>query len=385
MSENVTTVEEKKQKQHEPLFHIIKRSALPIKNSLAIRIIAILLALAVVGLFTLIILGENPFKAYATMFRGVFGANTLRSFRSTAVLLCIALALTPAFKMRFWNTGAEGQVLMGALASAFCLYYFYDLPTFWLVTLMVVFSLVMGTIWAVIPAIFKAFFNTNETLFTLMMNSVASCLTLFFMKFWNKQSSTVSNQILDPDGKINKIWGTNYWAVIITVLLICAFMYVYLKYSKHGYEISVVGESENTAKYVGIDVKKVIIRTMAISGLVCGLAGFLIVAPAQSISGSIVAGQGFTAIMVAWLAKFNPLIMILSAFLFIFVSVGGQEISTHLGYDLAYADILIGILLFFIIGCEFFINYKLIPGSKLKGFFAKFSKKSSTAAESEDK
>ncbi len=365
----------KKQKQNEPLFHIIKRSALPIKGSLAIRILAILAALLIVGLFTLIILGENPFTAYATMFRGVFGANTLRSFRSTAVLLCIALALTPAFKMKFWNTGAEGQVLVGALASAFCLYYFYSMPTPLLVCLMIVFSLSAGMVWAILPAIFKAFFNTNETLFTLMMNSVATCVTLFFMKFWNKQSSTVSNQILDPDGKINKIFGTNYWAIILTVLVVCAFMYVYLKYSKHGYEISVVGESENTAKYVGIDVKRVIIRTMAISGLICGLAGFLIVAPAQSISGSIVGGQGFTAIMVAWLAKFNPLIMILSAFLFIFVSVGGQEISTHLGYDLAYSDILIGILLFFIIGCEFFINYKLVPGTKLKGYFAKFSKK----------
>ena len=338
-------------------------------QSLLIRIAAILAALVLVSIITLIILKQNPIIAIATMFKGVFGINTRTSFRDTAILLCIALALTPAFKMKFWNTGAEGQVLVGALATVFCMYNFYSLPAPLLIVVMFLASMLMGAVWAVIPAIFKAFFGTNETLFTLMMNSIASFLTLFCMKFWSTTSNSVGSEILDPEGKVNALVGNNFWLVILTVLVIDLLMFVYLRYTKQGYEISVVGESENTAKYVGISVKKVIIRTLAISGIICGIAGFLIAAPAQNISNTIVSGRGFTAIMVAWLAKFNPLVMILSAFLFIFVSSGGRELSTSLKFEAAYSDILIGILLFFIIGCEFFINYKLVPSNAIKSLF----------------
>ena len=137
-------------------------------------------------------------------------------------------------------------------------------------------------------------------------------------------------------------------------------MYIYLKKTKHGYEISVVGESENTARYVGINVKKVIIRTMAFSGAICGLIGFLLVgATSHSIDADLVSGRGFTAIMVSWLAKFNPLIMVLTTFLLVFLDLGAGEMSSTLGLNESYGDILTGIILFFIIGCEFFIQYKI--------------------------
>ncbi len=361
--------------KREPLFHIVKRPAITLKKSLGIRIGAILLALVLNGILTAIVFSQNPFTAYKTMFVGVFGENTLTSFNDTAVLLCVALALTPAFKMRFWNIGAEGQILVGALAAAFCMYNFYSLPTALLIIVMFLASMIMGALWGAIPAFFKAFWSTNETLFTLMMNSVAACLTLFAMRLWSKDSSSVGSQTFDPQGKLNAALGSKYWIVISIVLIIDIIMFVYLRYSKHGYEISVVGESENTAKYVGINVKKVIIRTMAISGLLCGIAGFLLAAPSQSIGVNITNGYGFTAIMVAWLAKFNPFIMILSAFLFIFISAGGRQITKTMNLDAAYADILVGILLFFIIGCEFFINYKLVPGTKMKNFIDKIKSK----------
>ena len=355
-----------KTKSREPLFHIIKRPHLPLKDAIIIRIVAILAALVFTGIITVLLLKSNPITAYKTMFEGVFGANTKDSLRSTAILLCIALALTPAFKMRFWNTGAEGQVLMGCLGTAAAMFYFGHLPTFLLVTLMLVFALTLGALWAVIPAIFKALWGTNETLFTLMMNSVAAFLILLFKKSWNRLSEAVDGEILDKERKINDLFGTNYALVIILVLLLTAAVYVYQNYSKHGYEISVVGESENTANYIGINVKKVIIRTMLISGLMCGLAGFLITSISQTVASDAVGGQGFTAIMVAWLAKFNPLVMILSAFLFIFFERGGQQISTSLGFSESYSGILTGILLFFIIGCEFFVNYKIVFNHKTK-------------------
>ena len=142
-------------------------------------------------------------------------------------------------------------------------------------------------------------------------------------------------------------------------------MHIYLYYSKQGYEISVVGESENTARYVGINVPKVIIRTMIVSGAVCGLAGFLIVSGLDhSITTESVGGEGFTAIMVSWLAKFNPLIMIVTSFLLVFLNQGAAQMSQDFGMSEAFPKVITGIILFFIIGCEFFINYRLVFSKK---------------------
>ena len=142
--------------------------------------------------------------------------------------------------------------------------------------------------------------------------------------------------------------------------MLTVLVYIYLKHSKHGYEISVVGESENTAKYIGINVKKVILRTMAISGALCGVAGFLLVAGTDhSISIETAGGDGFTAIMVSWLAQFNPFVMMFTSFIISFLEIGAGEIATAFNLNQSVAEILSGIIIFFIIGSEFFINYKI--------------------------
>ena len=280
------------------------------------------------------------------------------------MLLCISLAVTPAFKMKFWNIGAEGQTLIGALAAAACMIYFGNtLPpaVFFPVTILA--SVLMGVLWGVIPAFFKAKFNTNETLFTLMMNYVAMQLVSFCIVFWEnpKDSNTVGViNSATQGGWLPSIFGQKYLLNIIVVAVITVIMYIYLKYSKHGYEISVVGESENTAKYIGINVKKVIIRTMALSGALCGIAGFLLVSGTDhSITTNTVSGMGFTAIMVSWLAKFNPIVMTLTSFLIVFLERGAGEIAMSFQLNESISDILTGIILFFIIGSEFFVNYKI--------------------------
>ncbi|MGN0272611.1 MAG: ABC transporter permease, partial [Lachnospiraceae bacterium] len=149
------------------------------------------------------------------------------------------------------------------------------------------------------------------------------------------------------------------WNVII-VLTITVLMYVYLKYSKQGYEIAVVGESENTALYAGISVKKVIMRTMAISGAICGIAGFVIVSGAShTISTSTAGGRGFTAIIVAWMSKFNAFAMILVSFLLVFMEKGSVQIASQFNLNENASEVITGIILFFLIGCEFFINYRV--------------------------
>ena len=356
----------KEKKQREPLFHIAKRSALPWYKSWGIRAIAILAALIFAGLVAMALTGENPLQIYVTMFKGNFSSE--RRFwmllQSIAMLLCVSLAVTPAFKMRFWNIGAEGQVLVGGLATAACMIMFGNkMPNWLLIIVMIVCSMLAGAIWALIPAIFKAKFNTNETLFTLMMNYVGIQLVSYFVILWENPKGSGHIGIINQStqaGWLPTIGSQKYMLNIIIVLAITVFMYIYLKYSKHGYELAVVGESENTARYIGVNVNKVIIRTMLLSGALCGVAGLLLVGGTDhTIATTTAGGRGFTAIMVSWLAKFNPIYMIATSFLLAFFERGASEISTIFNLDQSFSDIISGIILFFIIGSEFFINYEI--------------------------
>lgn len=351
---------------HEPLFHIVKRDSMPKLNSFLIRIGSILFALIFCGILTMVLTGENPISVYVTMFEGAFGSTRKfwKLMQSLAMLLCVSLALTPAFKMRFWNIGGEGQVLIGGLATTACMILLGDkVPNGLLILIMVVASILAGAIWALIPAIFKAKFNTNETLFTLMMNYVGIQLVSYFCMYWENPKGAGKIGIINratEAGWFPTIGGQNYLLNIIIVAIITVAMYVYLKYSKHGYEIAVVGESENTARYIGINVNKVILRTMALSGAVCGIAGLLLVGGTDhTISTSTADGRGFTAIMVSWLGKFNPIYMIFTSLLLVFLDAGADQISMIFGLNQSFSEIITGIILFFIIGSEFFINYQL--------------------------
>ena len=352
-------------KTKQPLFHIVKRGEMPWYFSWCVRAAAIVLALLCCGLISTLVTSENPIQIFATIVDGSFGS--VRKFmvllQNTAMLLCVALALTPAFKMRFWNIGGEGQALAGALAAAACMILMKDQPNAVVLLCMVVTSLLAGAVWGAIPAYFKAKFGTNETLFTLMMNYVATQLVAYFSVVWENPKGSGNIGVINPKtmvGWFPEVLGNKYALNIIIVALVTVGMYIYLNYSKHGYEISVVGESERTARYVGIKVEKIIIRTMLISGAICGLAGLLLVGGTNhTLNAAIVDGRGFTAVMVSWLGKFNPIWMILTSFLLVFLGRGAGEIATDFGLNSSFGDILTGIILFFIIGCEFFINYKI--------------------------
>lgn len=359
-------METKNKKVHEPLFHIAKRAHISGGKAWLIRIGAVLAALIICAVVTMLLTGENPFSVYATMFEGAFGTERKiwKLLQNLAMLLCVSLALTPAFKMRFWNIGGEGQVLIGGLATAACMILLGGkLPNGLLIIVMLVASILAGAIWAIIPAIFKANFNTNETLFTLMMNYVAIQIVSYFCMYWENPKGSGKIGVINGNsmqGWLPTIGDYDYLLNILIVLVLTVAMYIYLKYSKHGYELSVVGESENTAKYIGINVKKVILRTMFVSGAVCGIAGFLLVGGTDhTISSSTAGNRGFTAIMVSWLAKFNPIYMILTSFLLVFLSAGASQISMVFNLNESFSDIITGIILFFIIGSEFFINYEL--------------------------
>ena len=354
------------EKKKEPFFHVVKRDALPWYQSVGIRAVAIILALIVCGIVTALTTGINPVEVYQSVFAGAFGTarKTWITLQNMSVLLLIALALTPAFKMKFWNIGGEGQVLIGGLAAAACMICLGEkVPSAVVIVCMVVSSVAAGAIWGFIPAFFKAKWNTNETLSTLMMNYIATQLVAFFTILWEVPKGSGKIGIINQNsnaGWLPQLFGSKYLLSIFVAVIVTVFMYIYLNYSKQGYAISVVGESENTAKYVGIKVEKVIIRTVVLSGALCGLVGLLLVGSINhTITTTIAGGQGFTAVLVSWMSKFNPLTMVFATFLIIFMDRGASEISTAFGLNHAYSDILTGIILFFIIGCEFFITYRL--------------------------
>ena len=379
-------------KTKEPLVRIIKRDKSSFGYKVWVRAAAILLALVVDAIFIYSVTGLNPLSVYVVMFNGTFMTSIRFSWamRALVTLLCIGIALAPAikmqysnngaegqefvgglapaFKMHFWNIGAEGQVLVGGLATAMVMVKCgASLPTPVLFLVMFLTSVIAGGLWGFIPAVFKAYWNTNETLFTLMMNYVATSIVACMTNILRGKASSLGKLNMSTQvGWFPQFLGQRYNINILIVVILMFVMFFYLKYSKQGYEITVVGESENTARYAGINVKWVTIRTMIISGAICGLVGFLIVAGRdQTISTTSAGGNGFTAIIVAWLAKFNTFYMALISFLLIFLSKGAAEIASAYSLNDYAASIIEGVILFFILGSEFFINYKMIfRGSK---------------------
>ncbi len=351
----------------EPFLRISKRGvSIPLRKAILIRVLALIAALVICAVIIFAIVKLNPLKVYVAMFEGAFGTNKRMwvTIRDTMMLLCIAIGLTPAFKMRFWNIGAEGQVLMGGIASAACMIWLSkSMSTGPLILLMFVLSILAGGIWGFIPSLFKAKWKTNETLFTLMMNYVAIQITAYFVSLWENPIGSNTVGVINAKTKIGwfpEVFGQIYTLNVILVLTLTVCMFVYLRYSKHGYEIAVVGESENTARYAAINVSRVMMRTMFLSGALCGIAGFLAVSGAShTISVSTAGGRGFTAIIVCWLAKFNTFVMILFSLLIVFLDKGAIEIASRYNLNNYVSSMLTGIILFFILGSEFFIEYQV--------------------------
>ncbi|MEG1632262.1 MAG: ABC transporter permease [Hydrogenoanaerobacterium sp.] len=353
-----------------PLIRLAKRDALPRLQTWAIRAAAFLFALILGGL-VIAIAGQNPIAAYGTIIDGALGKTTAirQTVKNAIPLLGCALAIAPCFKMRFWNIGAEGQITAGAtLATYFALFWGDKLPGPTLLIVMALAGMIGGGIWALVPAFFKAKWGTNETLFTLMMNYII----IGFVKWlqggpWEKTPKG-SQQIAQfgAEAQLPKVFGV-YCGWIIVLLLVVA-MFVYMKYTKHGYEIAVVGESENTARYAGMNVGKVIMRTMFLSGAISGLVGFMLVSGANgTLYDGVAAGVGFTAITVAWLSQLNPFAMIAVSGMLAVLQKGADTLQTRMAVPASISDIMTGLILFVMLGCEFFINYKLIfRGSERK-------------------
>lgn len=347
-------------KTRQKLFHITKRVDTPLSFKVAIRSISIITALVVCA-FVLLMFKPGKFGIFfSESFSAVTGSSTkfLNTLYEFAVLLGITVAILPCFKMKFWNLGAEGQVLIGGLAAALISKYVGpSVPNAICVVLMIIAAMLCSAIWSLIPAFFKAKFNTNETLFTLMMNYIAMGLIVYFAFVVNPSHGTfagLTNGVFKFD---NAIWYSLIPFFIVAVMT--GFIFIYLNFTKQGYELSVVGEARNTAKYVGINVNGVIIRTAIVSGLLCGLIGYFVVSKQTSIEQNVLGGRGFTAVMIAWLGHMNVLEILLMAFLVAFITRGSAQVATRVDLGTAFTKITIATFLIVILAFEFFLNYEV--------------------------
>ena len=352
----------------EPLLHISKRDSMRLRQSILLRFISVLLAFLVCSIILVIYKGYSPISFIGTLFSGTVGDsfNIWVFLGSCAILLGLGLALIPAFKMKFWNIGADGQALMGGIACYLVLYFGCirgNMNGGLGLVLSFIAAVVVGAIWGVIPAIFKAIWNTNETLFTLMMNYIAIQIALFFKNYivFTMQKGNKTTIPIPRAGTLASPFGIRQFLPVLIIAIVAILVTIYIKKTKHGYELSLVGDSEKTAKYAGINVKWVIIRTMIVSGAICGLVGWLIiVGNHQAMDSGMTNSNGFTAIIVAWLAKFNPLYMILTAGLVAFLQIGMKDVTANAGITSnGITNIFIGVFFFFIIAFEFFIRYKI--------------------------
>ncbi len=348
-------------KKLNPGFIVTKSSSFSPKKAALISVIALLIGLFIGGIF-LLILGINPFVAYATIVKGAFQSKIAiqGTVRIAIPLLISSLGVALAFKMKFWNIGAEGQIIMGGIFATF-FGLFVELPHIPLIIVMLIAGAIGGGLWALIPAYFKCKFDTNETLFTLMMNYIA----LYFIKYFSEgpwrdpESSGFPKIAMFSDAaRLDKVFGVHAGWIIALVLVVVVF--IYLKYTKSGYEISVVGESHNTARYAGMNVNKVVLKTLFLSGAICGIAGMIQVSgAAYTLDSGIAGGVGFTAIIVAWLSRLNAPVCLLVSLLFAILTKGCSVMQSAFSISSTVSEILEGLILFSVLASDFFIEYRI--------------------------
>ncbi len=345
-----------------PFVRLAKRTDMSRRSMWLIRVGSIVIAL-ILGCLPMLLTGTNPVEAYSIIIQGSVSRPVYlkQTIRTAIPLLGCALAIAPCFKMKFWNIGAEGQITMGAVfATYFALYWSDRIPHVPLLIIMAVTGAIAGGIWALIPAFFKAKWNTNETLFTLMMNYIAIGIVAWLQGGpWEGRKGSQLIPMFSDAARLPKVLGVNCGWIIVLVLVVL--MYIYMNKTKQGYEIAVIGDSVNTARYAGMNVGWIMMRTMFISGAISGLVGFIVVSGANfTLYSGVADGVGFTSITVAWLSQLNSFAMIAISMILAILEKGSNTLQTRMEVPASIADIITGILLFCMLSCEFFINYRLI-------------------------
>jgi simple sugar transport system permease protein len=342
---------------------IVKAKKLSKTKKISLQLFAVLLALVLTGIFILV-MGHNPIKVYISMLQGSFGSGHRinETIIKTIPLVIASLGVGIAFKMKFWNIGGEGQMLMGGFGATLVALNFKDSPKFLVILLMIVVGVICGGLWALIAGILKSKFNTNETIITLMMNYIALKWIVYLQyERWKDPGSLGFPKIANfsDNAILPNVFGIHIGWIIALILVIV--VHIFLNYTKKGYEISVLGESENTAKYSGMNVKRIILLTTFISGGLVGLAGVIQAsAVVNTLNIQLTSNVGNTAIIISWLSGLSAIWTLIVSIAFAVLIQGASYIQTAFQIPQAAADIIQAMILFCVLGCQFFLQYRVI-------------------------
>lgn len=351
------------------MLKVVKRAELSSPQQLKLRMGAIGLALLFTALF-LALAGYNPLNVYIKILEGAFtSAHRFRQTVNKAVpLALLSLGVAVAFKMKFWNIGAEGQLYMGAFGAAYVALNFGNLPSAVLLPLMAVVGAVCGGLWSTIPALLKLKFGTSETLVTLMLNYIA-VMWISYLQYgpWKDPAAIGFPKIasFSKNAVLPAVFGLHIGFII--AIAAAVFVHLLLAKSKLGYEISVLGESQTTAEYAGINIAKTTLIAIFISGALCGITGMVQASGVEkTLNDQLSGGLGFTAVITTWLAKLSAANIIVVSFLFAALLQGGVYLQTALGIPSSVAEVIQAIIIFFVLGSEFFIGYRIVATPKSK-------------------
>ena len=362
-------------------FHIVKRENLPLWQKCCYYLGAVVLALILGGLL-LIALGVDPIAYYTRMFTmGTIGNKIaykvwINYLKDLVPLALTSVALSLAFKMRFWNIGGEGQFILGAITAAFVAFKLGPvLPGAVSLILMCLAAMIVAGLYGLVVAALKVRFGTNETLLTLMLNYIALYVLIFLGEtkadwnfFLDPESlrpvfASFSDIVSFPGIPMGGKFSLNI-CVVLTVLIGVA-VYVYLRYTKQGYEISVVGDSAGTARYAGMKVNTIVLRTVFLSAALIGLAAAFKVGTAGILSTSITDDVGWTGIIVAWLSQLNTgVIFVVSALICVLHYGSTVAAATFSQVDSSFANMLQGVILFLVLAADFYTRFKIVPVKK---------------------
>lgn len=346
---------------------VAKNEPSALKENL-LRLAAVILSLLAAGI-VIAMMGKNPLAVFGKIVSGSVGKSYY--FQQTAhkaiPLTMLSFGIAIAFRMKFWNIGADGQFYMGAFGAALVAFKLSFLPMPVMLPLMFVSAVIFGGLWAGLAAFFKIRFGASETLATLMLNYIAT-KWITYLQFgpW-KRPDGFPRMPRFPDAAILPKIGGIHIGWIITIFC-AALIYILFRKTKAGYEIDVLGESKATARYAGINVTKVTLMAVFISGALCGLAGMMQAsAMEKSLTYQLSGGMGFTAVITAYLGRLNPIEITIVSFLFSMLIQGGSSLQAAMGIPASMAQVIQGIIIFFVLGSEFFLKYKFVLDFKKNG------------------
>lgn len=334
----------------------------PLRGNI-LRIGAVFCAFAASAVIMLFI-GYNPIEVFGKIIEGSLkSAYRFQETVNKAIpLVVLSLGIAIAFKMKFWNIGAEGQFYLGAFGASLAAFSFPSLPAILLLPLMFVSAFFFGGMWALVPALLKARFSASETLVTLMLNYIALKWISYLQYGPWKDPAAKGFPKIAPFGKnaiLPDLFGIHIGWLIALILVVL--MYILMKKTKLGYEIDVLGESEATARYAGMSVTRITVVAILISGGLCGIAGMMQASAIEhSLSDQLSGGLGFTAVITTWLARLSPPVIVIASFLFSMLLQGGNFLQSALKIPSSVAGILQGIIIFFVLGSEFFVRYRFV-------------------------